>query len=379
MSPRIPRPRLSPAFAIARVLFVAVLLLLASGLLIGIGVSRFGTEHSQPNHREPQVAGERTPAPPGAIPVRAEIRGTDNEPIDRAALQEDSLDWHITVPGVTTGDPAHDPTPTPVPGPPPPPHAFLELRDQLEAQIAAHPYNAEIAIAVTDLQTGHTIDVHGTRPHLSGCVMNLFVILETVRMVQDGEIPMSSINSLVYATTWSSNAVTANTLYTIAGGGNGVEGVRRVAALIDELGLIGTILDHPPGYPGTAIGVDPNNWVTAVDTNRALELLYHDEILDPAHTGYVMNALSEVKWGLNYLTAAGVPSSVTVSHKNGFFPSSAGFIDNDVGIVRFWRDGQEYAYAVSFFSQYNPFKYSQIPLAQQMMRTIWAYFDQAYP
>ncbi len=278
-----------------------------------------------------------------------------------------------------TPEPTPTPTPTPEPTPEPPPQAFLDLQATLEEQIAAHPHAAEIAVAVTDLQTGHTIHVNGDRPHLSGCVMNLFVIIETVRMAQDGELELADIESLVRATTWSSNAYTAMLLYGVAGGSETLEGVRRVAALLEELELDGSLINHPPGYGHISRGVDANNWVTALDTNRALGLLYHSELLDEEHTAFVLDAMSNVTIGLNYLTASGVPADVTVSHKNGFFPSSSGYIDNDIGIVRFERGGEEHAYAVSFYSQYNPYKLSQIHLAQTMMANIWDYFDEAYP
>jgi hypothetical protein len=63
--------------------------------------------------------------------------------------------------------------------------------------------------------------------------------------------------------------------------------------------------------------------------------------------------MTEVKVGLNYLTAYG--PGVPVNHKNGFFPALDGwYVDNDIGIVRFERDGRQLAYAISFFSQRVP-------------------------
>jgi beta-lactamase class A len=319
----------------------------------------------------------------GPTPVAPDPTATPCEPtaLPPTATPSPPPTFTPTRPPTSTAIPTATPTATATlpPIPEQPPQAFLDLEERLARSIAAHPAPAELAIAVTDLQTGHTIDVGGDRPHYSACVMNMFVIIEATRMVQDGELAMAEIERLVRVTTWSSNAATAYQLYGIVGGGSHVAGVERVAALLEELGMDDAIINHPPGYPAASRGVDTNNWLTARGTNRALELLYHNEILDPAHTAFVLSAMSEVKPGLNYATAASVPPGVVVSHKNGFFPSDVGYIDNDVGIVRFWRGEQEYAYAVSFFSQYNPIKYSQLPLGQSLMADIWAYFAEAYP
>lgn len=279
-----------------------------------------------------------------------------------------------TMPPTETPTPRPSPTPTPEP----PAAGFLDLEDALEARIAGHADGSEIAVAVTDLQTGDTIDVGGERPHYSGCVMNLFVILEAARMVDSGELQTADVENLIRATTWSSNAATANTLYGIVGQGDSVAGMERVSALLEELGMDGAVLDHPPGYPATTLGIDANNWLTAVETNEALAALYHGELLEPETRDMVLEAMHEVKVGLSYLTASGVPGSAMVHHKNGFFMGDVGYTDNDIGIVRFWRGDEEYAYAVSFFSQRNPEKYSQLPMAQAMMADIWAYFDGAY-
>ncbi|MDZ7728029.1 MAG: serine hydrolase [Dehalococcoidia bacterium] len=241
------------------------------------------------------------------------------------------------------------------------------------------PARRSIAIAVTDLQTGHTIHVNGDRPRLSGCVMNLYVRIDAIREVQYGQLSRGDIEGLVYATTWSSNAVTAFQLYSMMGGGNPIEGASRAADIHRQLGLgDGMVIDHPPGFPGYSRGVNANNYITAVDINETLSQIYHREVLDETHTQFLLGAMGQVKPGLNYLTAAGVPSRATVHHKNGFFPYSGGYVDNDAGIVRFQGGGQEYAYAVTFLSQRVPEKYSQLPLAQEMMRRTWSYFDNRY-
>lgn len=172
--------------------------------------------------------------------------------------------------------------------------------------------------------------------------------------------------------------MTARDLYRIVGDGEVVRGVQRVADLIELLELGDTILDHPPLYASESLGIDPNNWSIATDTNRALAALYEGRLLTEEWRDYLLEKMSEVKAGLNYLTAYG--PDVPVSHKNGFFPALDGwYVDNDIGIVRFERDGRQLAYAISFFSQRVPKKYDDIPLAQRLTTTTWAFFEQRYP
>ncbi len=255
---------------------------------------------------------------------------------------------------------------------------FLLLRDQLAAAIDAYQLAGSYAVAVTDLQTGHTISVNGERPQYAGCVANYFVFVSALRDVEAGEYGLSRVESLIARTTWSSNATTARALYEITGGGDSREGVRKINAIAAELGLENVQFDHPPAYPGESLGLDVSNWLTAEDMNGALGALYHGDLLGEEMSAHLMGALSQVTPGLNYLTAS-TPDAI-VSHKNGFFPiPGGGWVDNDAGIVRFERNGQEYAYAVTFLSQDVPVRLGDITLGQKLMALTWDYFSARYP
>jgi hypothetical protein len=208
--------------------------------------------------------------------------------------------------------------------------------------------------------------------------MNLFVILQAVIDVQDGRYPLETVDALIRATIWSSNATTARELYGIVGDGDTVAGVARVAALLDTLALPEMVIDHPPAYLAESLGIDINNWLTAAAVNRALVQLYNGDILDEQHTAYLLEAMTGVKPGLNYLVAY-TPGEATVSHKNGFFYGSNGYVDNDAGIVQFERNGKTYAYALTLLSQGVPVKYNDIPLANHVSTLAWDYFTGTYP
>ncbi len=104
------------------------------------------------------------------------------------------------------------------PANPPPDPAFLALRDRLQAEIGRWGFNA--AVAVTDLQTGESIDIQGDDPRMPGCTINLFVLMRVVMDLQEGRYPESWVGDLISRTIYSSNPITARDLLLISGGGD---------------------------------------------------------------------------------------------------------------------------------------------------------------
>ncbi|MFN8584537.1 MAG: serine hydrolase [Dehalococcoidia bacterium] len=242
---------------------------------------------------------------------------------------------------------------------------LLALRDRMAQAIEDYWVPGQYAVAVTDLQTGESISVNGDRPQLSGCVVNLFALVQALRDVWTARYPIEDVDGLIAATIWSSNAITARDLYGIIGGGDVVSGVQRVARLISEdLALTAVVLDHPPAFDDS-IGASPDNWVTADAMNAALADLWHGEAIpERSWRDVLLYHMTQVKPGLNYLTAV-VPE--VVSHKNGFMWTPYGYVDNDVAIVRLQRGDAEYAYAISFLSEGVEDEYADIPLGQQLV------------
>jgi len=254
---------------------------------------------------------------------------------------------------------------------------LLALEDRLEELIATTTIPGRFAVAVTDLQTMETVGVATARRQLAGCVTNLFAIIAALRDVDAGAYPLDAVDATIRQTIWASDATAAHDLYEIVGSGDVVAGVRRVAALYDQMGMLHSVVDHPPAYSAEWLGVNVNNYLTAQETNAALALLHRGSVLGPGLTGYLIDAMTGVKPGLNYLTAV-VPDPGVVSHKNGFFWTPDGWVDNDVAIVRFGPN-LAYAYAISFFSEAVPDLYADIPLGQALVFEAWAYFSTAYP
>ncbi len=138
-----------------------------------------------------------------------------------------------------------------------------------------------------------------------------------------------------------------------------------------------TFYDHPPAYWPASSLRGWSNLTTALDLNRALAGFWHGEVMSTEWRDYLYVKMQGVKPGLNYLLPAGVTDG-TVGHKNGFLWVPGGWVDNDTGIVTFQRNGQTYAYAITFLTQSVQDKYGDIPLGQTISSLVWQYFSAKY-
>ncbi len=146
---------------------------------------------------------------------------------------------------------------------------------------------------------------------------------------------------------------------------------------MQQMGMTSSFYDHPPAYPQESIA-GSNDYFTANDLNRALTAFWQGQVTSISWRDYLLDKMTGVKPGLQYLIPAGVGDGV-VSHKNGFFVVPSGWVDNDAGIVTFQRGGKTYAYAISFFTQFVGTKYADIPLGQDVSSMVWQYFSGRYP
>lgn len=259
---------------------------------------------------------------------------------------------------------------------PPPAADMLQLRDRLADAIASSGIDA--AVAITDLQTGETIDVHGSENRLPGCTVNLFVLLQVVIDLQAGAYPEPEAGDLIYQTIHRSDAqVSRNLLKYWLGRGDVQAGLRRVNKLYGDLGMTHTLMDHPPAFWNESLNGGIDNRMTALDANIGLRAIWDGRVLVPGWRDYFLRKMAQVKPGLNYLIPAGIGYGATASHKNGFLWEH-GWADNDIGIVWFQRDGRRYAYAISFFTEGVAVKYADIPMGQRVSSLAWQWFAGRY-
>ena len=106
-----------------------------------------------------------------------------------------------------------------------------------------------LAVAVTDLQTGETVSVNGDEPHLTGCTINFFVLLQVVRDWRLAATPNRTVGSLIAATIYSSNPVTAHECCSIRATATQDAAIDKVNSLMQQtLGMTPDFYDHPPAY-----------------------------------------------------------------------------------------------------------------------------------
>jgi hypothetical protein len=287
------------------------------------------------------------------------------------------------VPPTPTPEPTHLPDPLTLDGIS---DGFAALQRKLEYEVAAHQLNVggDIAFAVTDLQTGETIHVNGhDEERIPGCTLNFFVLLSVVMDLERGDYEEWEVGSFIQRTVYYSDPGTAHWLLRVTGRGDGRWGLLKVNSILqDDLGLKSALYDHPPAG-GNVLSFHPDEWIenriSPLDFNRALAHLYNGDILSPPWTQYLIDKMSNVTPGLNHLIPHGVddPNAI-VAHKNGYIDYVPYYVDNDVGIVIFNRNGQQYAYALTFWSQDNPWIMSDVPIGQLISREVWHYFNAKY-
>jgi hypothetical protein len=259
---------------------------------------------------------------------------------------------------------------------PPPGNDMLTLRSRIESAIAGSGINA--AVAITDLRTGESIDVYGDDVRLPGCTINLFALARVVQDLQFGKYAEPQPGDLIWQTINRSDPITSRMLvrYWI-GNGDLYAGLAETQEFIASLGMSSTLLDHPPAFPSETLYGAGDNRITANDANRGLRAIWDGRVLTPGWRDYLLEKMTHVKPGLNYLIPAGVGYDATVSHKNGFLYAE-GWADNDIGIVWFERGGQRFGYAISFFTEGVATKYADIPLGQSISSMSWQWFVGRY-
>ena len=253
---------------------------------------------------------------------------------------------------------------------------------QAELQLAAdRAPGIRSGLAALDMRTGLGTHVNGRRRQAPGCTLNLLVLLAVAQDLQAGAYPVAEVDTQLLNMVRFSNAVLAHGLLTRAGGGDTMAGVERVRALAAEVGMRDTVFDHPPAYSWTnSLNHEPNT-TTAVDMVTLLSATWHERVLDDVWTRYVLEKMTQVSPGLNYLIPAGLPrdSGAVVGHKNGWFTDTLGReVDNDVGLV--WRDSVHPPVAFAIATLFESVPANQhIGIARAASGAAWNHLSQLRP
>jgi YVTN family beta-propeller protein len=249
---------------------------------------------------------------------------------------------------------------------------FLALQAVLENKVRS--YYGDVAVCVTDLQTGERICVNGDAPHRTGCTINIFSLFVAMEEFMAGRArPEDWAYWIKIGIGHSSPPQVAVFIQGIVGSLE--EGARRADELMHRWGMKDSLFAHLPGYPGQ----DPRtNILTASETNMILARLYRGELFPPEWTAYAIDRLLDIKPGLNYVLPLFLPAGTRVAHKIGYYMDWDGWVYNDVGIVMTVQGDKQIAYVISYLSQGMPSEYAGYITGAELSKTVYDWFDQRY-
>lgn len=254
---------------------------------------------------------------------------------------------------------------------------FLALRDALAAEIDAYRAevgNIEVAIAVTDLQTGETISVNGNRAQRTGCTINMFALFAAVSEFEAGRASPGQVSWNIRSGIGESYPPQVKQFLQSVFG-NHVTGTERGREMMRSWGMQASLFHHVPYYgDGTQ-----NNLLTALETDMVLTRLYRGELFSPEWTEYTLARLKEIAGYLNYIIPGRLPAAATVAHKIGYYWDFDGWVNNDAGIVTFTGgDGEQKAYVITYLSQKARTEYTGYSFGATLSRVVWDWFADKY-
>jgi beta-lactamase class A len=255
---------------------------------------------------------------------------------------------------------------------------MLALRDQLAREIEDYSDQAggvDVAIAVTDLQTGETISVNGNTLHKTGCTINLFAFLTAVSEFQAGNGSPGELSESISHGIGGSYppevAAFLNSLF-----GSYTAGVQRARELMASWGMSASHFDHVPFYGGDT---PPPNVLTALETDGILARLYRGQLFSAVWTQYALDILRDIAPYVQYILPKYLPWEATVAHKIGSYWDDDGWVNNDAGIVTFTgSDGAEKAYVISYFSQRAGSEQIGYSFGARLSRAVWDFMGPRY-
>lgn len=255
---------------------------------------------------------------------------------------------------------------------------MLELRDRLQREIDEYRAlvgDIDVAVAVTDLQTGQTVSIDGNLPHKTGCSINMFALFSAVDEFQAGKAsPDEVAYSIRRGIGGSYPPEVKNFLQTIFG--SHADGVARARELMKSWGMTASYFDHVPYFGGED---PPPNVLTALETNDVLGRLYRGQLFNPEWTAYTLETLRDIAYYVQYILPKWLPDSASVAHKIGYYWDYDGWVNNDVGIVTFTGgDGQEKAYVITYLSQKARTEQIGYSFGARLSKIVWDFMAPRY-
>lgn len=249
------------------------------------------------------------------------------------------------------------------------------LRSELSSLVSS--WAGQNAVSVTDLQTGQTISINGSRPQLSACTIKIPIMMVLAQDIEAGRYTAAEVEPYVLSAMGPSNTAPARELIRYVGDGDIGVGINRINELMQSLGMVHSVIAHPPGYFWENYGYGDENLLTTNDLNLLLTKLYRGKALSTWATDYVLWSMSLAPDWVNQSLGGPLPSDVQLYHKFGqlYAPENTW---NDGGVAVFERNGRTYAYVISYLGSYGETWQTAYDHAYQTSAAAWSYFDMVY-
>jgi hypothetical protein len=255
---------------------------------------------------------------------------------------------------------------------------LLLLRDDLQNSITAYQSQVggiDVAVAVTDLQTGETISIGGNRPQRTGCTINMFALFAIVDRFQAGQANPASVSASVASGIGGSFPPQVRSFLQSVYGSYDA-GLNRAREMMAGWGMEVSDFDHVPYYGGSN---PAPNILTPLETNDVLVRLWRGELFDEEWTAYTLTKLRQIASYVNYILPGQLPSAATVAHKIGYYWDFDGWVNNDAGIITFTgEDGEEKAYAMTYMSEKARTERIGYSFGAKLSRDVWDWFAAKY-
>jgi len=259
--------------------------------------------------------------------------------------------------------------------------AMFDFMDDLEDDLAGlvNGWDAWNAVSVMDLQTGKIVSINGDRQQPAACTIKIFIMIAIAQDIEAGKYSEASVETLVRSAMGPSNTPPAYELIRIAGGGDYRAGLKRVNDIMQQLGMQRSVLRHAPDYPNVDNGYGvSDNYLVANELSVALGKFWNGDILTGWARDYVLWSMTIATTSQQYSLGGGIPAEANLYHRIGlvYAPYNTW---NDAGIVTFERDGQTYAYAISYLGSYSESWLDAYYHGTAVSAAAWNAFNWAYP
>lgn len=239
---------------------------------------------------------------------------------------------------------------------------LLDLKSKLTIEVKK--YKGEVAVSVTELDSGAAISINGNEIYFPASTIKFLILVGVLKDIENGKYPLSLVEKNITSMMTISSNTAANDLINKIG-------FPTLTKFPEDFGMNDTAFAH--GF-SPADGEIPrmtagSNAMTTNDANIFWEKLYAEELLNSNNT---KQALAYAK--LPNVNLIYSPKGIVASHKPGYIEIKESEVYHDSGIVK----TKDFAYVVTFFSRNNPTHEEGGEFGKKLTKLIYDWFSKNY-